>query len=388
LERKIDMEKLTTARAWAQGFVGVALAIVAIAAVRVDVLNNLEYGRTISDEMATIMVLAAVCVCALPAAAAMAGWNGLLKLTTGVCVVLTVWAAVNAYAARQGAQILSAQKTETQYRDAQADAEAARAEARTARDDAARITETASVAALVSLKDDAAKAVKDTSAKAEEDGIACLSSKRCREASATLAAITARLGAAETKAAALARADKADAKVKEAKADASSGPAEASMVATWIAGRTGADANDVARTIGLTMTGAVIVVTQGFALLGHLAVTLMAGAVATIRGGRKSKGSPSPRGGKPKLADVEQTSAQVISLKAARKARNTRAGTSASAQRSAHNAILKAQVAELLAKGHSVNEVARLINAVGRSTIQRWAREVGRPEVAKKAATV
>jgi hypothetical protein len=34
---------------------GLALASMAIAAVRVDVLNNYEYGKTVSVEMATIL---------------------------------------------------------------------------------------------------------------------------------------------------------------------------------------------------------------------------------------------------------------------------------------------------------------------------------------------
>ena len=54
---------------------GSALALMALAAVRVDILNNWEYGRTVSFELATILVLAALCVVALPTAAAVLGWS-------------------------------------------------------------------------------------------------------------------------------------------------------------------------------------------------------------------------------------------------------------------------------------------------------------------------
>ena len=70
---------------------GSALALMAIAAVRVDILNNLEYGLTVSGELATILVLAAIGVVALPTAAAILGWSRHLKVTTAVCVALTVW---------------------------------------------------------------------------------------------------------------------------------------------------------------------------------------------------------------------------------------------------------------------------------------------------------
>ena len=69
---------------------GIALALMAVAAVRVDVLNNLAYGLTVSNELATILVLAAIGVVALPTAANILGWSKHIKLTTIVCVMLTV----------------------------------------------------------------------------------------------------------------------------------------------------------------------------------------------------------------------------------------------------------------------------------------------------------
>src|SRR5258706_3635658 len=105
---------------------GSALALMAVAAVRVDLINNWEYGKTVSFELATILVLAAIGVVALPAAASILGWSRHIKLTTIVCVLLTVWSAVNAYSTKQGAAILAAQSSQEKYESAKADEKLAR----------------------------------------------------------------------------------------------------------------------------------------------------------------------------------------------------------------------------------------------------------------------
>ena len=86
-----------------------------------------------------------LCVVALPVAAAILGWNRHIKLTTGVCVVLTVWSAVNAYSAKQGGAILAAQSYQQSY-------EAALTDQKAARDTLARITETGEVEELCKLE--------------------------------------------------------------------------------------------------------------------------------------------------------------------------------------------------------------------------------------------
>src|SRR5258706_15947575 len=113
---------------------GSALALMAVAAVRVDLINNWEYGQTVSLELATILVLAAIGVVALPTAASILGWSRHIKLTTIVCVMLTVWSAVNAYSTKQGHAILQAQADQQTY-------EAALADQKAARETLARITE-------------------------------------------------------------------------------------------------------------------------------------------------------------------------------------------------------------------------------------------------------
>src|ERR1700731_1383506 len=86
----------------------------------------MDYGLTVSPELATILVLAAIGVVALPTAASILGWSKHIKLTTIVCVMLTVWSAVNAYSTKQGAAILAAQSSQEKYISAKADEKLAR----------------------------------------------------------------------------------------------------------------------------------------------------------------------------------------------------------------------------------------------------------------------
>ncbi|HET8728312.1 MAG TPA: hypothetical protein VFO41_12430, partial [Alphaproteobacteria bacterium] len=88
------MQNLNTAPRWMQVLIGLGLGGIAGAALRVDILNNYEYGASVSAELATVMVIAAVCVGALPAIAGVFGWSWPLRGLTGFCVVLTCWAAV------------------------------------------------------------------------------------------------------------------------------------------------------------------------------------------------------------------------------------------------------------------------------------------------------
>jgi hypothetical protein len=236
---------------------GIALATMAAVAVRVDVLNNWEYGRTISDELASILVLAAVAVVAVPVAASILGWSRHLRITAAICVALTVWSAVNAYSTKQGAAILSAQSAQAAYTSALADEKAARATL-------ARITETGDADELTKLQ---------ALASAEREK-ACRRSRsdECTSAKAEEKAATARVSDAKAR-------DKAQATLANAKQEAKAGPAEASMVATVIAAQLGADAASVARYIALALTGLGIAVTQLVALLGGQAASLIGGAI-------------------------------------------------------------------------------------------------------------
>lgn len=68
-----------------------------------------------------------------------------VKLTVFVCVLLTVWSAVNAYSTKQGAAILAAQASQNAYASALADEKAACATL-------GRITETSDADELAKLQ--------------------------------------------------------------------------------------------------------------------------------------------------------------------------------------------------------------------------------------------
>ena len=136
---------------------GVFLAGMALAAVYVDVRNNFSYGVTSSNELAFVMVLAALGVVAVPVTATILGWSRLLCALILVCVILTVYSAINAYSAKQGLQILAAQGAQQTYEDAIKDADIARADAKKARAEAEAITETSSVEAITLLVNGAQK---------------------------------------------------------------------------------------------------------------------------------------------------------------------------------------------------------------------------------------
>src|ERR1700730_4468767 len=253
---------------------GSALALMAASAVRVDILNNLEYGRTVSSELATILVLAAIGVVALPTAASILGWSRHIKFTTIVCVMLTVWSAVNAYSTKQGASILAAQSTQEKYMSAKADE-------KLARETLKRIKEVGEVGELGKLR---ALASTDTAK-------ACRKSKSeaCKLAEVDEKLLTTRLSEAKAR-------DKAQAILAEAKDEAKSRPAEASMVATVIADRIGSDAASVARIIALALTGLGIAVTQMVALLGGQAASLIAGGLQSRSKTTKAPAKAKPQG--------------------------------------------------------------------------------------------
>jgi len=280
--------KKTTAIGWRlQLATGAALALMALAAVRVDILNNWAYGQTVSLEMATILVLAALCVVALPTAAAVLGWSRHIKLTTIVCVLLTVWSAINAYSTKQGRAILAAQSSQQTY-------EAALADQTAARETLTQIKETGDVEELTKLQAsiDATKATACKRAKSEA----------CKLAETDERTITARLSDAKSR-------DKAQAILDKAKVEAKAGPAEASMVATVIARQTGADTASVARTVALVLTGLGIMVTQLVALLGGHSAALI-GSALKARPKPKAKRAPrkkaaaKPKAAKPRLGKV------------------------------------------------------------------------------------
>lgn len=89
---------------------GLILAAICLAGLRIDILNNFQYGSTVSHELASVLVLAAIGVATLPAIAGFRGWGWLYLLGTTGCVALTIMAALLSYTARQG-EIAAARQT-------------------------------------------------------------------------------------------------------------------------------------------------------------------------------------------------------------------------------------------------------------------------------------
>ena len=321
-------EAKNTQGSWlAQVLIGAGVGAMVLRAVAVDYANNTAYGESISPEMAAVMSIAAIAVAALPAAAALRGWSPLLRLGTVIAVATTVWAAANAYTARQNAEMLHATQVQETYEAAQraskraeADAQdevsaaqrsviAAEAEAFAAHEDAAKASTGADAVTIrtqvVSLK----KAADEADAVAKKKGVTCQERAKCRDALRDLNAAQSQLSAADGKDKALAREAVAKAAITEAKAaletakgkalaaiataqvGLKSGPANAGLIPQWISDRTGANADGVARSIALTMTVLSIAFTQIVALLGHFAVRLMAAGfgqfAAQVRASRK-----------------------------------------------------------------------------------------------------
>lgn len=262
---------------WGKVFLGGLIGSLAAGATAIDVVNNHDYGVSISPAMAAVMTLAAVGLTAIPAVAAVRGWNALRIAGTVVCLLTSAYCAANAYAARQSAQILAAEATGRAYADARQAIETARNEAEAARKEASAIAEPMPSTELQTLYADA-KARRDAESDAKRGGCGNI----CKKAEAEMPEIMARLGQAKAKERALDRAEKAEARLAEAKQTAKAGDAEPNMIASAIAARYGLDSHDVTRNIALIMSVLGIAVTLCVACYMHDAVCLL---VEGIRGG-------------------------------------------------------------------------------------------------------
>jgi hypothetical protein len=270
-------------RCWASLLIGLCLAAIAGTAAYIDLRNNHKFGASISEELGLVMALAAIALMVLPAAAALLGrWDAILRTGTIFAVLLTIVSAVAAYGDKQGAQILARQANEAAYEAAQRDAEAARQEIESARTEAALITEHAAVADLEKLEAFHRKQIVLETEKRGGCGTAC------RGHETAIETILARLPLARAKEMALERVVSAQGRLEAAKVEAQAGPAEASMLATIIAGRIGYEPGTVARVIALTMTGFAITVTLAMALLMHQATALMMKGLGVIEIGRQN----------------------------------------------------------------------------------------------------
>lgn len=271
---------------WGKVFLGGFIGSLAAGATAIDVVNNHDYGASISPAMAAVMILAALGLTAIPAVAAIRGWGSLRMVGTAVCLLTSAYCAANAYAARQSAQILAAEATSRAYVDAREAIETAKGEAEAARSEAAAITEPMPSSELQRLYDDA-RARRDAETDAKRGGCGPI----CKKAEAEMPEFLARLGQAKAREAALARAEKAETRLAEAKQAAKAGDAEPNMIASAIAARYGLDAHQVTRNIALIMSMLGIAVTLCVACYMHDAVCLI---VEGIRGEAKPEPTKEP----------------------------------------------------------------------------------------------
>ncbi|MEJ2118178.1 MAG: hypothetical protein P8Y36_09880 [Alphaproteobacteria bacterium] len=250
---------------------GVLLGAAVAASVAFDCINNYTYGVSVNPLLADTMVIAAAGVVVLP-------WGRATGWIRAICLIMTVWAALNAYAASFGADILAKAASAEKHASAQADIDAARKTL-------SRITETADVSTLAQLDRAAQKAAtdleardtkpRDTKRMGGKDQSYCF--KTCRKARAEAMAIKARL--AQAKARDKVRADLAAAQTRRDATPAT----EANPLASTIAAFTGGDANGLARIFALAVSVLGIAVTASIATLGHMATGLIGDGLAIMR---------------------------------------------------------------------------------------------------------
>jgi hypothetical protein len=135
-----------------RGVTGLVFFTMACAAMRLDIMNNYEYGLTINGYAADAFVLAALAVVAIPTGAAAIGWRKHFLVLMFVALSVTAWCSYHAYNAKQDMALLAARDSQEMHDTAKADASAARATL-------AEIKEKGTVEELTKLADKASKEV-------------------------------------------------------------------------------------------------------------------------------------------------------------------------------------------------------------------------------------
>lgn len=264
-----------------QLILGVGLGVLALAADAVDLKQNVAFGLESNEVTAVTYALAAIGVFVIPATAARLGWCWLLRAVAFASVLLTFSAGLNYHANSEGRRLTAGQDKSAVHETQRAEAEDARAEARAARAEAAQIAETVGAAQLGELVSQARARVASLSQAVAGRGVICQDSKVCRTAESELAALLQRQGLAEARAAAYARAERAEARATAAMAETKSGPIVLSGLAIMIADSgfgkgQGWTAEGVAWTVAEVLILARIALTMAFASLGGYAVRLIA----------------------------------------------------------------------------------------------------------------
>ena len=260
-----------SASGWTQVARGLAFGALCAYAIRTDIANNLNYFGPINAEFAGITVAAAICIAILP-------WKrwGALK---GVCLALTCWAAAAAYANSLGLDIARNADAGKSHASAVADSNAARATL-------ARITETADAATLETMTA-TAKAKADAADQLARERMGsdtgCQQVKACREAGAAYTAVLDRLSQAKARDAAHATLAKAEARADHI------GTAKVDVLAVKVSSALGTEYESTAQAIAIVLAVLAIAATQGAALLGHTALSLIGDGIGNITSNRRIK---------------------------------------------------------------------------------------------------
>ena len=240
---------------------------VALAAIKIDAVNNYAFGlEFMGQEAAYGFALGAAALAIVPMLAAVApeGWDRILRIVFWTSVIATVLAAVNAYGVKQGTAIDAAKGAKDRYEQAQQDRDQARKDLGEAKAAAAAIAETVPAAELQRLYDDA-KARRDAEANDPKRGAKC--GDLCRKAEADMNAYGPRIATARAKDIAIARADKAQARIDAAKVEGSAGPKDQAPLAKTLASWTGTTAEKAAEQIALLMASVMIVLSVSAGML-------------------------------------------------------------------------------------------------------------------------
>jgi hypothetical protein len=138
---------------------GWGLLTLVVTAVGIDTFNNVEFGLEAGGHLlAGSMAVAAVCLVMLP-------WGGLMGWIRAVCLAMTVFAALNAYAAILGADMLAKNAAAERHAVAQVDA----ARARAVIDSIAERGAVSELESLVAEAKASVQAAEDRAAKAEAE---------------------------------------------------------------------------------------------------------------------------------------------------------------------------------------------------------------------------
>lgn len=270
------MTKHKTLPRWGQWATGSVLLTVALAAGITGLTLNVRHGLETGLAAGIIFGLADIGKIVIPLTAAAIGWTFQTRATAVICVIVSVWCAINLYADQHGRQLLQRQSQATAWSGAQQDLTRARAEL-------ASIAETGSPESLRQL----AKAANERAAREEGNG-GC--GKRCEAAKAEAAQFAQRAGQAERKA-------KLETMLDTAKheAQASGGPAEISGLAAIIAAWTSFDEGTVARSIGAVKALFFLALIEALVWLNVPAATQLAQAMKARTKPKDAKAPAKPR---------------------------------------------------------------------------------------------